>query len=255
TQTFSWTPSFTQAGPYSVTFTVTDGPAAVSQTMAITIGNTNRAPVLSAIGNKSGSEGTLLSFTVGAVDADLDLLTYSASGLPTGATFDAATQTFSWTPSFTQAGPYSVTFTVTDGTAPVSETMAITIGNTNRAPVLAPIGNKSGSEGTLLSFTVGAADADLDPLTYSASGLPTGATFDAATQTFSWTPSFTQAGPYSVTFTVTDGTAPVSETMAIAIANTNRAPVLAPIGNKSGSEGTLLSFTVGAADADLDPLT
>src|SRR5439155_672088 len=157
------------------------GTAPVSETIAITIGNTNRAPVLAAIGNKSGSEGSLLTFTVVATDADSDALTYSASGLPTGASFDAATRTFSWTPSFTQAGTYSaVTFTVTDGTAPVSETIAIAIGNTNRAPVLTPIGNKSGSEGTLLTFTVAASDADLDALTYSASGLPVGASFDTA---------------------------------------------------------------------------
>ena len=79
-----------------------------------------------------------------------------------------------------------------------------------------------------------------------------GATFDPATKTFGWTPSFTQSGPYSVTFTVTDGTAPVSETVAITIANTNRAPVLASIGPKSGAEGSLLTFTVSATDADLD---
>src|SRR5205823_5107613 len=142
-----------------------------------------------------------------------DPLTYSASGLPAGATFDAATRTFSWTPGFDQAGPYAVTVTVTDGTAPVSETIAIKIGNTNRTPVLAAIGNKSGTEGTLLTFTVPDAVPVFDALTYSASGLPAGATFDAATRTFSWTPSFTQAGTYpAVTFTVTDGTAPVSET-------------------------------------------
>src|SRR2546422_9068430 len=98
-----------------------------------------------------------------------------------------------------------------------------------------------------------ASDADLDALTYSASGLPAGATFDAATKTFNWTPSFTQAGTYpGVTFTGTDGTAPVSETITIAIANTNRAPGLGAIGNKSGSEGALLTFTGAATDADLE---
>src|SRR2546421_9643431 len=82
---------------------------------------------------------------------------YSASGLPAGASFDPATRTFSWTPGFDQAGTYAgVTFTVSDGTAPASETIAITIANTNRAPVLAAIGNKNGSEGSLLTFTVAA---------------------------------------------------------------------------------------------------
>ena len=255
TRTFSWTPGYDQAGPYSVTVTVTDGTTPVSETIAITIGNTNRAPVLAPIGAKSGAEGSLLTFTVAATDADGDTLTYSASGLPGGANFDAGTRTFSWTPGYDQAGPYSVTVTVTDGTTPVSETIAITIGSTNRAPVLAPIGAKSGAEGSLLTFTVAATDADGDTLTYSASGLPGGANFDAGTRTFSWTPGYDQAGPYSVTVTVTDGTTPVSETIAITIGNTNRAPVLAPIGAKSGAEGSLLTFTVAATDADGDALT
>src|SRR2546428_11701802 len=123
-------------------------------------------------------EGRLLTFTVAASDADGDGLTYSASGLPAGASFDAATKTFSWTPAFDQAGPYSVTFTASDNGAPAlaaSETIAITIANTNRAPVLATIGNKSGSEGSLLTFLVSATDPDGDGLTYSASGLPAGA--------------------------------------------------------------------------------
>src|SRR2546428_827247 len=228
-----------------------------SATVTITIAKTNRAPVLAAIGNKNGSEGSLLTFTVAATDADGDALTYSASGLPAGASFDPATRTFSWTPGFDQAGTYAgVTFTVSDGTAPASETIAIAIANTNRAPVLAAIGNKNGSEGSLLTFTVAATDADGDALTYSASGLPAGASFDPATRTFSWTPGFDQAGTYAgVTFTVSDGTAPASETIAITIANTNRAPVLAAIGNKSGSEGSLLTFTVAATDADGDALT
>src|SRR5205085_1407418 len=102
-----------------------------------------------------------------------------------GATFDPATKTFSWTPTFDQAGPYpGVIFTVSDGTASATETIALAIANTNRAPVLAAIGNKSGSEGSLLTFAASATDADGDALTYSASGLPTGATFDPATKTF-----------------------------------------------------------------------
>src|SRR5207302_9423723 len=111
--------------------------------------------------------------------------------------FDEARSTVISRTSFTPLHDApAMSFTVSDGTATATETIAITIGNTNRAPVLAPIGNKSGSEGSLLTFTVTASDADLDPLTYSASGLPAGGSFDAATRTFSWTPSFAQAGPY-----------------------------------------------------------
>src|SRR2546427_10334715 len=105
-----------------------------SATVSITVTAVNNAPVLAAIGNKSGSEGSRLTFTVTATDADGDALTYSASGLPAGASFDPTTKTFSWTPAFDQAGTYSATFAASDGPATATETIALTIGNTNRAP-------------------------------------------------------------------------------------------------------------------------
>jgi hypothetical protein len=77
----------------------------------------NGAPVFAAGGeSQSVDENRALTFGVSATDPDGDALTYSASGLPAGASFDPATQQFSWTPSYTQAGTYTVTFTASDGT-------------------------------------------------------------------------------------------------------------------------------------------
>src|SRR6185369_7067600 len=77
----------------------------------------NGAPVFAAGGeSQSVDENRALSFGVSATDPDGDALTYSASGLPAGASFDAATQQFSWTPDYTQSGTYTVTFTASDGT-------------------------------------------------------------------------------------------------------------------------------------------
>jgi hypothetical protein len=75
----------------------------------------NHAPVLKAIGNQTVDEGKNLSFTVSATDTDGDSLTYSVSALPSGATFEAATKTFSWTPTYSQGGQYQVNFLVADG--------------------------------------------------------------------------------------------------------------------------------------------
>jgi len=91
----------------------------------------NLQPVLNPIGSKTVNEGQTLTFTVTGSDPDSDqTLSYSASNLPTGATFDPATQTFTWTPAPGSAGNYPVTFTVTDsGTPPLSasETVSITV--------------------------------------------------------------------------------------------------------------------------------
>ena len=90
----------------------------------------------------------------------------------------------------------------------------------NQPPVLAPIGNKTIGEGQLLSFTISATDSDGDPLTYSASNLPLGATFDPATRTFSWTPGYEQAGTYAnVHFEVSDGKLTDSEDISIRVNN------------------------------------
>jgi hypothetical protein len=73
----------------------------------------------------------------------------------------------------------------------------VSVSSDNLAPVLDPVGNKSVNEGQLLQFTVTASDPDGDNLTYSAGSLPAGASFDPGTQTFTWTPGYSQSGTYS----------------------------------------------------------
>ena len=220
---FDWTPDYDQAGAHAgIVFTVTDDGTPSrddSETITITVGNVNRAPVLGAVGEKTVNEGTTLAFTVSATDDDGDTLTYSASNLPAGAAFDPATRAFSWTPGFAQAATYEgVVFTVNDGTDADSESISIKVYNVNRPPVLAAIGDRSVGERATLSFTLSATDADGETLGYTTSELPTGATFDADTRTFSWTPAQGQAGTYAgLVFSVTDGIDTDSETITITV--------------------------------------
>ncbi|HEY5998112.1 MAG TPA: Ser-Thr-rich GPI-anchored membrane family protein [bacterium] len=98
------------------------------------------------------------------------------------------------------------------------ETFTITV-SVNEAPVLAPIGNKSVNEGQLLSFTLSASDPNGDPLVFSASSLPSGATLTGAA--FSWVPNNTQAGVYTVHFEVTDGAMVDFEDITITVNDVN----------------------------------
>jgi Putative Ig domain/FG-GAP repeat len=207
TKTFSWTPSYAQSGTHDVTIKVEDpGQLFDEETVTITVTNVNRAPVLDSIGNRSGAEAEEMSFSITASDVDSDGLTYSGTDLPAGASLDPATGEFRWTPSYDDAGGHEVTFEVTDGTEPDSETILIVVDNTNRTPELAAIGDKAVAEGGDLSFELGATDPDGDPLTFSASNLPPGAVFNADTRTFSWMPGYDQADVYGgVGFEVADG--------------------------------------------------
>ncbi len=258
TKTFSWSPSYTQAGTYSgLRFTVSDGTSTDYEDITITVNNINRAPVLASIGAKSVNENSNLSFVISASDADNDSLSYSASNLPSGATFNTSTKVFSWTPLYTQAGTYNgVRFSVSDGTSTDYEDITITVNNIPVAPVLAGIGNKTGDENKVLSFAVSASDADSPSLSYSASNLPSGATFNTSTKVFSWTPLYTQAGTYNgVRFSVSDGTLTDYEDITITIRNSNRSPVFDAITDKSVKENETLAFTVSATDPDGENLS
>lgn len=135
TGAITWTPAANQLGNNAVTVRVSDGQSTDSQSFTVVVsGRLNSPPVLNAIGNKRGRENQLLQFTVSASDADKDILTFTATNLPRGATFGG--QTFSWTPDSTQAGTFVVTFTVSDGNGGVaSEAITITIDDEN-APVV-----------------------------------------------------------------------------------------------------------------------
>ncbi|MBI2877807.1 MAG: carboxypeptidase regulatory-like domain-containing protein [Candidatus Tectomicrobia bacterium] len=97
-------------------------------------------------------------------------------------------------------------------------------------PVLDPVGDRTINEGQTLSFTISGSDPDGTPLTFSASGLPPGASFDPATQTFSWTPAYSQAGTYpGVRFSVSNGTYTDSEEIAITVVNVDVSSVYGTI--------------------------
>ncbi|HAH05565.1 MAG TPA: hypothetical protein DCM05_03415 [Elusimicrobia bacterium] len=84
--------------------------------------NVNNAPTLTVYRDGAVTAGfntgwgDPVTLVAAATDAEGDAITYSASGLPAGATFTPATKTFSWTPSSTQKNTtFNVTFAVTDG--------------------------------------------------------------------------------------------------------------------------------------------
>ncbi|MCK4556762.1 MAG: putative Ig domain-containing protein, partial [Candidatus Aminicenantes bacterium] len=79
----------------------------------------NQAPVLSDINllidNQTFKEGTEFTIQLQASDPESSSLTYSASPLPVGASFNTSTGLFTWEPTHTQAGNYSIRFSVSDG--------------------------------------------------------------------------------------------------------------------------------------------
>jgi hypothetical protein len=103
---FHWDTADATAGNYYVRFRVTDNSASIltdEQDVTITVGNVNRPPVLTPIGERTVTAGQTLTFPVTGTDPDCDSLSYTLGRLgddynyPTGAAI--ASGQFSWTPT------------------------------------------------------------------------------------------------------------------------------------------------------------
>ncbi len=87
----------------------------------------NSAPQLLPVGDQTVVEGEALVFRLRGTDADGDDLSYSMVGALPGATLDAVTGEFRWTPTLDAAGTYQVSFTASDGHSQETETVTVTV--------------------------------------------------------------------------------------------------------------------------------
>lgn len=217
TGSFSWLAPV--AGSYTVTFVATEQGGGLSSSRAVSITVTpNTAPAVSAFADQTVRTGGTLNFTVTGTDAENDALTFAATGVPAGATFSTA-GVFAWS-NATPVGTYNLSITASDGllTSAV-RTIAITV-RANTAPTVTPVRNFTVRLQEAVNLTIAGTDPENDALTYTATGLPTGATLSAA-GVLTW-PAPSPGGDYTITVTASDGLLS-SAPMAFTITVTNRA--------------------------------
>jgi photosystem II stability/assembly factor-like uncharacterized protein len=258
---FTWTPNANQAGSFTVNFKASDNgtpPLSDMKSVLITVPPNNRPPVAIAQ-NVTTAEDAAKQIVLAGSDPDNDPLSFIILTRPTRGTLAGTGANLTYTPSANLNGADSFTFKVNDGkvdSAPA--TVSINVTAVNDAPVLTVPGAQIVNEGQPLNFTITATDVDAGQTkTFSATGLPSGATLNPTTGAFSWTSSFAQAGTYILNFTVTDnGTPPLndSETVRITVNEVNTAPTAA---NKTvtTNEDTLVQLTLSGTDPQNDPLT
>lgn len=259
TKVFTWTPTAADEGTRTITFSVEDdgngGAGAIGrdeEAITLVVRASNEAPILLPIGDLVVAEGATLALQLRSLDADGDPVTFAAQNLPPGATLDARTGVLRWKPNLFQAGRYEgVSVTASDGAGSSSETFAITVTQTNQAPLLAGIPPLGVQERSLLSFTLVGTDLDGDALRYAAlSPLPLGSFFDESNGRFEWIPGYDQAGEYLLRFEARDpaGATDVLD-VPVVVDDLNRLPALT-FTNHLALLGEPLAFTLEGTDPD-----
>ena len=279
TRTFSGTPANDDVGAISVKVTADDGNGGTaSDVFVLTTANVNDAPTVDhTLPDQTATEDQAFSYqfasdSFGDVDTG-DTLTYSATlddggSLPAWLSFDATTRTFSGTPTNDDVGAISVKVTADDGNGgTASDVFVLTTANVNDAPTVdQPLLDQAAVENEPFSYQFADdafSDIDVDDtLTYSAtldSGdpLPTWLSFDAATRTFSGTPTNDDVGTITVKVTADDGNGgTASSTFALSVEDVNDAPTLAnPLANQTAREDESFSYQIAVDtfnDVDVD---
>ena len=228
----------------------------------------NTPPTVQFIVPALTPEGFQLSFPVIALDTDsnpaeirFSLLSLDGTTFPEGAMIDSVTGLFTWTPTEAHGpGDYGFRVSVNDGDGGITvvPVPSLQVLEVNQAPTLGSIDDQNIPENAPLSLQIMPTDDDLpaNNLTYSLGvGAPIGLNINQS-GLITWTPGENEGGKsYTFDVIVDDGTgtpnSSVTSSISIDVAETNQAPVLAPIGNQGTQEGTSLGVPLSASDADL----
>jgi len=214
-----YTPDPDYCGADTASYAVTSGGGSATGTIELTVTCVNDTPV-AADDVASTPEDTTVHVHVLTNDADVDgdtLTITSATGASHGTLSTAITDAVAYTPAPGYCGPDQFDYTIDDGHgATATATIHVTVVCVNQPPAVDQVADQSTPWGDLVDLPLTATDADGDPLTWTLSSGPTGASVTTAGE-FLWTPTSTQIGSHQVTVTVSDGLATDQDTFTIQV--------------------------------------
>jgi VCBS repeat-containing protein len=261
--TYTYTPNANYNGPDSFTYQVTDADGAVvTAVVSLVVTAVNDAPnSVGSIATQAANDGA--AFTLGTsanfTDLDVDVLSYTAAGLPAGLSIDAnGLITGTLANNASQQGPngngiYSVVVTATDANG-LNVTQTFTLNVSNPAPVTSGISITT-AEDTPISGALVATDVDGDSVTFSATQNPANGTLVLNSNgTYTYTPNANFIGTDSFTYQVTDADgAVVTAVVSLVVTAVNDAPnSVGSIATQAANDGAAFSLGTAANFIDLD---
>jgi hypothetical protein len=217
----------------------TDAGLSLSRVFTISVTNVNEAPVITSGAAASVAEniGTQVAvYTASGTDPEGDAIAWSIAGGADASLFaiNASTGvvTFKASPNFEAPADngannvYDIILRATAAGQTTDQAVAIDVTNANEAPILSALipDRVVTLNQAMASFSVAGnfVDPDGTTLTYSlVSGAATGVSFNAATGTFSGTP--TALGSYTFTVQASDGTFSATDTFRLSVVTSTTA--------------------------------
>ncbi|HEX2555328.1 MAG TPA: hypothetical protein VHL98_16635 [Microvirga sp.] len=229
---------------YDVQVTAADGPNNTVQTLTVTVTDVNEAPAFTSSASPSVAENGTAAVTLTASDAEGATLTYSITGgadagqfsvnATTGALSFLAAPDFELPADADANNVYDVQVAVTDGVNQTFQSVAVTVTDTNEAPVFTSSAAPGVFENGTAVATLTATDQEGNSIQYSITGGADAGKFSVNATTgalsFASAPDFEVPGDadsdnvYDVQVTANDGTNNTVQTLAVTVANVNEAP-------------------------------
>jgi len=208
-----------------------------NKTLVFTITSPGSPPVITS---SLTADATInQSFTYIITASGTGNITYNASNLPAGLSYDPVTHQITGSP--TTAGTYNIPISATNAAGTDNKILVLTVGT---PPTITSSLTATGTQGQQFStYTVTGTGSG--PITYNASNLPQGLSFNQITNTINGTPG--QAGVTNVTLTAANGYGNDSKILVITINAGVQGPEITSPLTASGTKNQPFSYTVTAS--------
>ena len=214
-----WQTNYLSAGTYpGIKLTASDGAASSSETIGITVTQTDQAPLFSTLPPLFTSEQHQIQFTLTATDPDATPSSTRLQRRCRRAPIRRLERALHLDAELRPGGRLHPRLHGNGSERPGRTRARCTYGhNVNRVPTLS-FTNHQVVVGDTMQFAIVGSDPDVgDTVRFSARGLPDGAKLDPVTGAFSWTPGPVYLGGYLVTVDVTDGKSTVGRGLELRV--------------------------------------
>ena len=249
-----YTPQADYNGTAVVTYTVSDGEAATSATLNITINSVNDAPVASPDTATILEDAAATNINVLGNDTDVENDTLSISTVTaTSGTVTSSADDVIYTPEANFSGQVTINYTLSDGTDTANGVLTIMVTPVNDAPVANPDTTTILEDASATSINVLSNDTDEenDTLSITSVNADVGAISSSGANVV-YTPEANFNGQVIVNYILSDGTDTAAGTLTINVTPVNDAPVAQPDTATINEDAPETTIDVISNDTDAD---